>query len=57
MYSLRNGFRNPDMELKQLYCRSIAALLDLTLPCRTHGLVYKTLVLLGMMKAVKEGQI
>lgn len=57
MYSLRIGFRNPDMELKQLYCRTIVALLDLTLQCRTHWLVYRTLVLLGMMKAVKEGQI
>lgn len=57
MYSLRIGFRNPDMELKQLYCRTIVAFLDLTLQCRTHWLVYRTLVLLGMMKAVKEGQI
>lgn len=44
------------MELKQLYCRTIETLLDLTLPFGTHGLVYKTLILLGMMKAVKEGQ-
>lgn len=46
-------FRNPDKRAAKatLWPRRRSTFL---LPCRTHGLVYKTSALLGMMKTVKE---